>query len=87
MLPPAGRRHGQERVCMQVGCPVDPVPALALAVRVPGPAPGSDGQGKGLGCYRTPWSQEQFWPERERDRKPLEYLNYMPRSLICHILG
>ena len=85
MLPPAGRRHGQERV---------------YAGRVPGgpsahPCPDSEGswasswfrgQGKGLDLYRTPWSRGAVLPEGERDRKPLEYLNYMPRSLFCHVL-
>ena len=72
--------------CMQVGCRVDPVPTLALTVRVPGPAPGSDDRERGLDLYRTPWSRRAVLPEGERDRKPLEYLNYMPRSLFCHIL-
>lgn len=43
--------------------------------------------GKGTGLLQDSWSQGAVLPERERDRKPLEYLNYMPRSLICHILG
>lgn len=41
MLPPAGRRHGQERVYAG-RVPGGPTPTLALTVRVPGSAPGSD---------------------------------------------
>lgn len=46
--------------CMQVGCPVDPVPALALAVRVPGPAPGPDDREGHWAATGLPGLGEQF---------------------------